>query len=55
LLKPSGDSLTERVERIKESVVQYPAKTTQEGISMPVKPGWEGRFFEDFEVGDIYR
>jgi acyl dehydratase len=20
-----------------------------------VKPGWEGRFFEDFEVGDIYR
>src|SRR5205809_6500730 len=22
---------------------------------MPVKRGWEGRFFEDFEVGDIYR
>ncbi len=22
---------------------------------MPVKPGWEGRFFEDFTVGDIYR
>jgi itaconyl-CoA hydratase len=22
---------------------------------MPVKPGWEGRFFEDFAVGDIYR
>ena len=22
---------------------------------MPVKPGWEGRYFEDFEVGDIYR
>ena len=22
---------------------------------MPVKPGWEGRCFEDFEVGDIYR
>ena len=21
---------------------------------MPVKPGWEGRCFEDFEVGDIY-
>ena len=20
-----------------------------------IKPGWEGRFFEDFEVGDIYR
>lgn len=20
-----------------------------------VKPGWKGRFFEDFEVGDIYR
>ena len=20
---------------------------------MAVKPGWEGRFFEDFEVGDI--
>jgi acyl dehydratase len=22
---------------------------------MPVKPGWEGRYFEDFAVGDIYR
>ncbi|MES3015943.1 MAG: MaoC family dehydratase, partial [Pseudomonadota bacterium] len=22
---------------------------------MSVKPGWEGRFFEDFEVGDEYR
>jgi len=22
---------------------------------MTVKPGWNGRFFEDFEVGDIYR
>ena len=22
---------------------------------MVVKPGWEGRYFEDFEVGDIYR
>lgn len=22
---------------------------------MPIKSGWEGRFFEDFEVGDIYR
>jgi itaconyl-CoA hydratase len=22
---------------------------------MPVKPGWEGRYFEDFEVGDIYQ
>lgn len=22
---------------------------------MTVKPGWEGRFFEDFEVGDVYR
>ena len=21
---------------------------------MPVKPGWEGRCFEDFEVGDVY-
>lgn len=21
---------------------------------MPVKPGWRGRFFEDFEAGDIY-
>lgn len=20
-----------------------------------VKPGWEGRFFEDFQVGDVYR
>jgi itaconyl-CoA hydratase len=22
---------------------------------VPIKPGWEGRFFEDFEVGDVYR
>src|ERR1700683_2464721 len=22
---------------------------------MPIKSGWEGRYFEDFEVGDIYR
>src|SRR5439155_19498006 len=23
--------------------------------SMTVVPGWEGRFFEDFNVGDVYR
>ena len=22
---------------------------------MTIKPGWEGRFYEDFEVGDVYR
>ena len=22
---------------------------------MAIKPGWQGRYFEDFEVGDIYR
>ncbi len=22
---------------------------------MAVKPGWQGRFFEDFEVGDVYQ
>ena len=22
---------------------------------MTVKPGWQGRFYEDFEVGDIYK
>lgn len=22
---------------------------------MAVKPGWQGRFFEDFQVGDVYR
>jgi hypothetical protein len=22
---------------------------------MPIKPGWTGRVFEDFEVGDVYR
>jgi acyl dehydratase len=22
---------------------------------MGVVPGWQGRFFEDFEVGDVYR
>ncbi len=25
------------------------------GISMTIKDGWRGRFFEDFEVGDVYR
>jgi itaconyl-CoA hydratase len=25
------------------------------GLIMPVKQGWVGRYFEDFEVGDIYR
>ena len=25
------------------------------GISMSIKPGWEGRYFEDFTVGDVYR
>lgn len=24
-------------------------------MTMAVKPGWEGRFYEDFEIGDIYR
>ena len=22
---------------------------------MTIKPGWRGRFFEDFEIGDVYR
>lgn len=22
---------------------------------MTIKPGWEGRYYEDFEIGDIYR
>lgn len=22
---------------------------------MPIKPGWNGRFYEDFEIGDVYR
>lgn len=22
---------------------------------MSIKPGWEGRYYEDFEIGDIYR
>jgi len=22
---------------------------------MPVKAGWEGRYYEDFEIGDVYR
>jgi acyl dehydratase len=22
---------------------------------MTVKTGWSGRFFEDFEIGDVYR
>lgn len=22
---------------------------------MPVKPGWPGRYYEDFEIGDVYK
>ena len=22
---------------------------------MPIKPGWQGRYYEDFEVGDVYQ
>ena len=22
---------------------------------MSIKPGWKGRYYEDFEIGDIYR
>jgi itaconyl-CoA hydratase len=24
-------------------------------VAVPVKPGWQGRFYEDFEIGDVYR
>jgi itaconyl-CoA hydratase len=24
-------------------------------VAMTVKPGWTGRFYEDFEIGDVYR
>src|ERR671916_379845 len=27
----------------------------RKGIRMAVKEGWKGRFFEDFEVGDVYQ
>jgi itaconyl-CoA hydratase len=26
-----------------------------EGSEMAEKPGWQGRYFEDFEIGDVYR
>jgi itaconyl-CoA hydratase len=26
----------------------------RKGSRMAVKEGWRGRFFEDFEVGDVY-
>src|SRR5205823_13236708 len=32
-----------------------PAKNHRRRYAMAIKPGWEGRFYEDFEVGDIYR
>ena len=32
-----------------------PAAIVLRGSVMTVKPGWEGRFFEDFEIGDVYR
>src|SRR5690606_39190444 len=27
----------------------------EQGNVVSVKPGWQGRFFEDFEVGDVYQ
>src|SRR2546428_7370148 len=27
----------------------------ERSLAMPVVPGWEGRFYEDFKVGDVYR
>jgi itaconyl-CoA hydratase len=29
-------------------------KWSEQGAIMAVKPGWTGRYYEDFEVGDIY-
>jgi itaconyl-CoA hydratase len=34
--------------------VKLVARKRGEEIQMAVKEGWRGRFFEDFEVGDIY-
>jgi acyl dehydratase len=28
---------------------------TAKGVVMALKEGWKGRYFEDFEVGDVYR
>jgi itaconyl-CoA hydratase len=30
------------------------ARKLREEIQMAVKEGWRGRFFDDFEVGDVY-
>ena len=29
--------------------------TGTDGLELNEKPGWTGRFYEDFEVGDVYR
>jgi itaconyl-CoA hydratase len=34
--------------------VKLVARKRGEEIQMAVKEGWRGRFFEDFEVGDVY-
>src|SRR5687768_10173805 len=33
----------------------YRACQRLEELAMSVKIGWEGRYFEDFEVGDVYK
>src|ERR1043166_3983183 len=32
-----------------------PGRASPGGAGMAVKEGWIGRFFEDFEVGDVFR
>src|SRR5579859_280475 len=31
------------------------ANRQKENIFMATKEGWQGRFFEDFEIGDVYQ
>jgi hypothetical protein len=35
--------------------VRVAARTGSEGVLITLKEGWRGRFFEDFEVGDVCR
>ncbi len=41
--------------RGKEHSQQEQYSKVEGGVAMNVRSGWEGRFFEDFEVGDLYR
>ena len=46
------DGLAAQVDRVRQLLEV--AHERQRTLKVMIKPGWTGRFFEDFEVGDVY-